>query len=46
MPRKQTTRTSSIKLEDAGTFGYEAIESVILASLVPTDPLLLIGGRR
>lgn len=37
-------KRTPVKLEGAGIFGYEAIESVILASLVTADPLLLIGS--
>ncbi|MDI1242813.1 MAG: MoxR family ATPase [bacterium] len=42
MSTKKPKRTP-VQLEAAGIYGYEAIESVILASLVTTDPLLLIG---
>lgn len=44
MPKKQTTKPVAAKLEAIGIYGYEAIESVILASLVTADPLLLIGN--
>ena len=37
-------KLTPVKLEAAGIYGYEAIESVILASLVTADPLLLIGN--
>lgn len=40
----RTPKQEPVKLEAAGIFGYEAIESVILASLVTADPLLLIGN--
>lgn len=42
MPTKQN-KPLPVRLEAAGIYGYEAIESVILASLVTADPLLLIG---
>ena len=42
MPTKKP-KPSPVSLETAGIYGYEAIESVILASLVTADPLLLIG---
>ena len=42
MPTKQP-KFAPVKLSQAGIYGYEAIESVILASLVTADPLLLIG---
>ena len=42
MPTKQS-KFAPVKLSQAGIYGYEAIESVILASLVTADPLLLIG---
>ncbi len=37
------TSISYTTLTSIGVFGYEAIEPVILASLVTADPLLLIG---
>ncbi|MBK7931994.1 MAG: AAA family ATPase [Acidobacteria bacterium] len=38
------SKQTPVKLEAAGIYGYEDIESVILASLVTADPLLLIGN--
>jgi MoxR-like ATPase len=43
MTSKQT-KSSRRFLSDLGVFGYEPIESIILASLVTADPLLLIGS--
>ncbi len=41
---KKSPKQTAVKLEAAGIYGYEAVESVILASLVTADPLLLIGN--
>ena len=42
--KKAKARTRPVSLADLGIFGYEQVESVIFASLVSGDPLLLIGS--
>jgi MoxR-like ATPase len=42
--KKAKARTRPVSLADLGIFGYEHVESVIFASLVSGDPLLLIGS--